>query len=144
MSALCSICSLYGHLFFFLLAAAAQLGYYNVVYDVLDEMERRMEKALSPTPDGELIGKATVKEIFDIGKVGKIAGSGVIEGKVVKAGTVRVMRGDRIVHEGKLKTLKSFKANVPEVESGNDCGINFFDWEEMEVGDVVECYALVA
>jgi len=121
-----------------------ELGYYNVVYDVLDEMERRMEKVLSPTPDGELVGKATVKEIFDIGKVGKIAGSGVLEGKMLKAGTVRVMRGDRIVHEGKLKTLKSFKANVPEVESGNDCGINFFDWEEMEVGDVVECYALVA
>jgi translation initiation factor IF-2 len=73
--------------------------------------------------------------------VGEIAGSGVLEGEILKAGLVRVMRGDRVVHEGKLK---SFKAHVPKVEPGNDCGIIFFDWEEMEVGDVVECYALVA
>ena len=86
------------------------------------------------------MGRAEIKEVFDIGKVGKVAGCGVTEGSMLKAGTVRVMRAGRPVHEGRLRTLKSFKENVAAVESGNDCGINFFDWEEMEVGDTVECY----
>ena len=117
-----------------------ELSYYSVVYECMEEMERRLGKTLSPTPEGELVGRAEIKEVFDIGKVGKVAGCGVTEGSMLKAGTVRVMRAGRPVHEGRLRTLKSFKENVAAVESGNDCGINFFDWEEMEVGDTVECY----
>jgi len=116
------------------------LGYYNVVYEAMEEMERRMQKVLSPVPEGVLVGKAEVKEVFEIGKVGKIAGCGVVDGNVQRGGNVRVLRGNRIVHEGKLRTLKSFKEDVQKVETGNDCGINFFDWEEMEVGDLIECY----
>jgi len=118
-----------------------EIGYYSVVYDVIEEMKIRLNKVLSPTPDGILIGKAEVKAIFDIGKVGKIGGCNVIEGSVSKSSDVRVMRGPRIVYEGSLRTLKSFKENVASVESGNECGINFVDWEEMEEGDIVECYS---
>lgn len=118
-----------------------EIGYHSIVYDVLEEIEKRMNKVLSPTPDGYLSGKAEVKAIFDIGKVGKIAGCIVTEGNLAKVAAVRVMRGPRIVYEGSLRTLKSFKENVVSVESGNECGANFVDWEEMLEGDVVECYS---
>lgn len=96
---------------------------------------------LSPTPEGELVGKAQVKMIFDIGKVGKISGCGVIQGSMIKAASlVRVMRGDNILHNGPVKTLKSFKEDVNEVKEGFDCGINLHGWDGMEVGDVLECY----
>lgn len=117
-----------------------EIGYYSIVYECLEEMEKRMQKVLSPTPDGELVGKAEVKAIFDIGKVGKVAGCMVTEGEVVKGSNVRVLRGPRIVHEGKLRTLKSFKEDVQTVASGNECGINFFEWEDMQEEDSIECY----
>jgi translation initiation factor IF-2 len=96
---------------------------------------------LSPTPDGELIGKAEVKAIFDIGKVGKVCGCGVTSGVIKRSGQVRVMRGDTILHMGNIKTLKSFKLDVNEVKSGSECGINLHEWEDIAVGDVLECYS---
>ena len=73
-----------------------------------------------------------------------MAGCGVVSGAMVKGANVRVMRGPRIVHEGKLRTLKSFKDNVQTVAEGNECGINFFGWEDMEAGDIIECYTMPA
>lgn len=119
-----------------------EIGYYSIVYDILEEMESRMQEVLSPTPDGELVGKAEVKMVFDIGKVGKIAGCGVVDGDILKAGNVRVLRGPRIVYEGQLTTLKHVKEDVTKISAGSDCGMAFEEWEGMEEGDVVECYKI--
>lgn len=119
-----------------------EIGYYSVVYDVLDEMEVRMKEVLSPTPEGDYTGKAEVKAIFDIGKVGKIAGCAVLDGEVLKSANFRVLRGPRIVHEGRLKTLKHVKEDVQSMSAGSECGVNFQDWEEMMEGDIIESYVM--
>ena len=99
-----------------------------------------MRKILSPTPDGELVGTAVVKQLFDIGKLGKVAGCGVETGYIRKQANVRVMQGDTIKFQGKLRTLRNVKVDVDKIEAPNDCGLSFKDWEDVEVGDVVECY----
>ncbi|EGB05540.1 hypothetical protein AURANDRAFT_10322, partial [Aureococcus anophagefferens] len=122
------------------LSGAVRTRYYGIVYDVLDDVEARMRKVLSPTPDGELVGTATVKQLFDIGKLGKVAGCGVDTGYIRRQANVRVMAGDTIKFQGKLRTLRNVKVDVDKIEAPNDCGLSFKDWEDVEVGDVVECY----
>ena len=114
--------------------------YYDVVYDVLDDIEAKMRKILSPTPDGELVGVSRVKQLFEIGKLGVVAGCAVESGYMRKGGNVRVMQGDAIIFQGKLRTLRNLKADVDRVDEGNDCGLSFKGWEEIEVGQTVECY----
>ena len=120
--------------------AHAEIGYYSVVYEVLEEIEAKMQDVLSPTPDGELVGTAVVKQCFDIGKLGKVAGCGVETGWIRKSANIRVMRGDAIMYQGRLRTLRSVKVDVERIDAGSDCGLSFRDWEEVEVGDVVEAY----
>ena len=122
------------------LSGAVRTNYYSVVYDVLEEIEGKLQKVLSPRPDGELVGKAVVKELFDIGKLGKVAGCGCTEGWIRRGAAIRVMRGDAIMYQGKLRTLRSVKVDVEKIDAGNDCGLSLRDWEEIEVGDVVEAY----
>jgi translation initiation factor IF-2 len=122
------------------LSGAVRTNYYSVVYDVLEEIEGKLQKVLSPTPDGELVGTAVVKQCFDIGKLGKVAGCGVETGWIRKSANIRVMRGDAIMYQGRLRTLRSVKVDVERIDAGSDCGLSFRDWEEVEVGDVVEAY----
>jgi len=121
-------------------ARGIEIMYANVVYDILDQVEARIKEILSPTPDGEYIGKAKVKQVFSIGKVGNIAGCEVIDGKVKKGANVRVMRGPRVIFEGKMKTLKNVKVDADEMASGSECGIQVDNFEEFELDDVIECY----
>ena len=117
------------------------LHYYGVIYDALNEVERRMNIVLSPTPDGELVGSATIKALFDIGKLGKVAGCAVTNGYLRRGAKFRVMNGDRIkLPDGKIRTLRNVKVDVDRIESGNDCGLSFVDWDDFDVGDVIECY----
>ena len=122
------------------LSGAVRTNYYSVVYDVLEEIEGKLQKVLSPTPDGELVGTAVVKQCFDIGKLGKVAGCGVETGWIRKSANIRVMRGDAIMYQGRLRTLRSVKVDVERIDAGSDCGLSFRDWEEVEVGDIVEAY----
>ena len=122
------------------LSGAVRTNYYSVVYHVLEEIEGKLQKVLSPTPDGELVGTAVVKQCFDIGKLGKVAGCGVETGWIRKSANIRVMRGDAIMYQGRLRTLRSVKVDVERIDAGSDCGLSFRDWEEVEVGDVVEAY----
>jgi len=108
---------------------------------VLEEMKRRLAKVLSPTPSGELVGSASVKAVFTIGKVGRVGGCGVGWGTLLRSGTLRVLRNGLVAHEGKVSALKIYKESVSAVDAGQDCGVQFAGWEGVEVGDVVECYA---
>jgi translation initiation factor IF-2 len=116
------------------------IEYYNVVYDAIDSVESRMQEVLSPTPDGEYTGKAIVQEVFNIGGTGNIAGSKCVDGVLKKGGNVRVMRGDKILTEAKIRTLRNFKAEVDTIEEGNECGIGLVDYEAFQPDDVIECY----
>lgn len=121
-------------------AAGISIDYYNIVYDAIESVETRMQKILSPTPDGEYSGAAIVQEVFNIGGTGNIAGSRCTDGVLKKGGNVRIMRGDKILKETRIKSLRSFKSEVDSIEEGNDCGIGLIDFEEYEAGDVIECY----
>jgi translation initiation factor IF-2 len=116
------------------------LEYYNIVYDAIESVESRMQEVLSPTPEGEFTGSATVQEVFDIGGTGNIAGSRCEEGILRKGGNVRVMRGDKILIESTIKTLRNFKAETDMIEAGNECGIGLADFEDFQPDDVIECY----
>jgi translation initiation factor IF-2 len=121
-------------------SAGVPIEYYNVVYDAIESVESRMQEVLSPTPDGEYVGAALVQEVFNIGGTGNIAGSRCTDGVIKKGGNVRVMRGDKILVESKIRSLRNFKAETDTIESGNECGIGLFEFEDFAPGDVIECY----
>ncbi|KAG7360995.1 initiation factor 2 [Nitzschia inconspicua] len=118
------------------------IEYFSIVYDAIESVESRMQEILSPTPDGEYSGSALVQEVFNIGGTGNIAGSRCQDGVLRKGGNVRVMRGDKILVETRIKSLRNFKSEADSIEAGNDCGIGLIDFEEFEPGDVIECYVV--
>lgn len=116
------------------------IGYYSIIYDAIDSVESRMQEVLSPTPEGEYVGAATVQEVFNIGGTGNIAGSKCNDGIIRKGSNVRVMRGDKILCESKVRTLRNFKAEVDQIITGDECGIGLLDFESFEPGDIIESY----
>ena len=121
-------------------AAGIEIRYYNIIYNLVDDVKAAMSGLLSPERRETFIGNAEILEIFDITKVGKIAGCRVTEGKVERGAGVRLIRDDVVIHEGTLKTLKRFKDEVSEVPAGQECGMAFQNYEDMRVGDVIECF----
>ena len=117
-----------------------EIRYYNIIYDLVDDIKAAMSGLLSPERRETFLGYATILEIFNITKVGKIAGCRVTEGKVERGSGVRLLRDNVVIHEGKLSTLKRFKDEVREVPAGQECGMAFERYEDMRVGDVIECY----
>ncbi|ARM86495.1 translation initiation factor IF-2 [Rhizobium sp. CIAT894] len=117
-----------------------EIRYYNIIYDLVDDVKAAMSGLLSPERRETFIGNAEILEVFNITKVGKVAGCRVVEGKVERGAGVRLIRNDVVVHEGKLKTLKRFKDEVSEVPMGQECGMAFENYEDMRAGDVIECF----
>jgi translation initiation factor IF-2 len=117
-----------------------EIRYYNVIYDLVDDIKAAMSGLLSPERRETFLGNAEILEIFSISKVGKVAGCRVTEGKVERGASVRLIRDNVVIHEGKLSTLKRFKDEVREVPAGQECGMAFEKYEDMRVGDVIECY----
>jgi translation initiation factor IF-2 len=99
-----------------------------------------MSGMLAPTLREEMLGNALILEIFSISKVGHVAGCRITDGVVQRGAHVRLIRDNVVVHEGKLSTLKRFKDEVREVQSGQECGMAFESYQDMRVGDVIECY----
>jgi len=120
--------------------AGIEIRYYNIIYNLVDDVKAAMSGLLSPERRETFIGNAQILEIFDITKVGKIAGCRVTEGKVERGAGVRLIRDNVVIHEGTLKTLKRFKDEVSEVPAGQECGMAFQNYEDMRVGDVIECF----
>ena len=117
-----------------------EIRYYNIIYNLVDDVKDAMSGMLSPERRETMLGNAEILEIFNISKVGKIAGCRVTDGVVQRGAGVRLIRDDVVVHEGKLSTLKRFKDEVREVPSGQECGMAFESYEDMRAGDVIECY----
>ncbi len=124
--------------------AAEKLGieirYYNIIYNLVDDVKAAMSGLLAPTLRETMLGNAEIREVFTITKVGKVAGCLVTDGVVERGQHVRLIRDNVVVHEGKLSTLKRFKDEVKEVASGQECGMAFENYQDMRQGDVIECY----
>ncbi|WP_217575157.1 translation initiation factor IF-2 [Mesorhizobium sp. GbtcB19] len=123
-------------------AAGIEIRYYSIIYNLVDDVKAALSGMLSPERRETFIGNAEILEIFDISKVGKIAGCRVTEGKVERGAGVRLIRDNVVIHEGTLKTLKRFKDEVAEVPGGQECGMAFQNYEDMRVGDVIECFRI--
>ncbi len=119
------------------------IRYYNVIYNVIDDAKALLSGMLAPTIREEYIGQAKIKEVFNITKVGKIAGCEVSEGAVKRGSKVRLLRNDVVIHEGMLKTLKRFKEEVKEVKEGQECGMAFESYDDLKEGDVIECFEII-
>jgi translation initiation factor IF-2 len=117
-----------------------EIRYYNIIYDLTDDVKAAMSGLLSPERRETYLGNAEILEVFNITKVGKIAGCRVTEGKVERGMGVRLLRDNVVIHEGKLKTLKRFKDEVLEVQTGQECGMAFEGYEDLRAGDVIECF----
>ncbi|RVE87675.1 translation initiation factor IF-2 [Sinorhizobium meliloti] len=120
--------------------AGIEIRYYNIIYDLVDDVKAAMSGLLSPERRETFLGNAEILEVFNITKVGKVAGCRVTEGKVERGVGVRLVRDNVVIHEGKLKTLKRFKDEVSEVQSGQECGMAFENYEDIRAGDTIECF----
>jgi len=117
-----------------------EIRYYNIIYDLVDDVKAAMSGLLSPERRETFLGYAEILEVFNITKVGKVAGCRVTEGKVERGAGVRLVRDNVVIHEGKLKTLKRFKDEVSEVNVGQECGMAFENYEDIRAGDQIECF----
>ncbi|WP_375648367.1 translation initiation factor IF-2 [Bartonella sp. MU70NMGDW] len=119
-----------------------EIRYYNIIYDLVDDIKAAMSGLLSPEQRETFLGNAEILEVFNITKTGKVAGCRVTEGKIERGAGVRLIRDNIVIHEGKLKTLKRFKDEVNEVQSGQECGIAFENYEDMRAGDIIEIFRI--
>jgi len=119
-----------------------EIRYYSIIYDVIDDMRKALSGLLAPTLRERFLGNATIREVFNISKVGKVAGCMVTEGSVKRGAKVRLLRDNVVIHEGSLKTLKRFKDEVREVKEGYECGMAFENYDNIQVGDVIECFEM--
>jgi translation initiation factor IF-2 len=117
-----------------------EIRYYNIIYDLVDDVKKAMSGLLAPTLRETMLGNAQILEIFNISKVGKIAGCRVTDGTVERGANVRLIRDNVVIHEGKLSQLKRFKDDAREVTAGQECGMAFETYQDMRAGDVIECY----
>jgi translation initiation factor IF-2 len=117
-----------------------EIRYYSIIYELIEDMRNALSGLLAPALRERFLGNASVREVFTITKVGKVAGCLVTEGTVRRGARVRLLRDNVVIHEGTLKTLKRFKDEVREVKEGYECGMAFENYQDIQVGDVVECF----
>ncbi len=113
---------------------------YSVIYDAINDLKDAMEGMLSPETKEEITGNIEIKEVYEISKVGNIAGCMVTSGKIFKESKVRVIRNGIVLHYGELASLKRFKEDVKEVSKGYDCGVQIKDYNDIKIGDTMESY----
>ncbi len=116
---------------------------YSIIYELINDIKLALEGLLDPEEIEEYIGRAEVREVFNIPKAGVIAGSYVIEGKIAQNCGIRLLRNGKIVHDGKLSSLKRFKDDAKEVKNGFECGIALQDFDDIRQGDIFEAYMMI-
>jgi translation initiation factor IF-2 len=117
-----------------------EIRYYSIIYDLIEDMRGALSGLLAPTIRERLLGNASIRDVFTITKVGRVAGCMVTEGAVRRGARVRLLRDNVVIHEGTLKTLKRFKDEVREVNQGYECGMAFENYQDIQTGDVIECF----
>jgi translation initiation factor IF-2 len=119
-----------------------EIRYYSIIYNLIDDMRGALSGLLAPSLRERVLGNASVREVFNITKVGRVAGCLVTDGLVRRGAKVRLLRDNVVVHEGALKTLKRFKDEVREVREGYECGMAFESYQDLQAGDVIECFEI--
>jgi translation initiation factor IF-2 len=119
-----------------------ELRYYSIIYDLTNDVKAALSGMLTPGTKETFIGNATIREVFNITKSGKVAGCMVTEGAVRRGAKVRLLRDNVVIHEGTLKTLRRFKDEVREVKESYECGMAFENYQDIQVGDVIECFEI--
>jgi translation initiation factor IF-2 len=120
--------------------AGVEIRYYDIIYALVDDVKKAMSGLLAPTMRETMLGNAQILEIFKVSKVGNVAGCRVTDGTVERGANVRLIRDSVVVHQGKLSQLKRFKDDAREVTAGQECGMAFENYQDMKVGDTIECY----
>jgi len=123
--------------------AGVDMRYYSIIYNLIDDIKSIMSGMLSPIMREEYLGSVEIREVFNITKTGKVAGSYVTKGIIKRGAGVRLLRDNVVIHEGKLKTLRRFKDDVKEVRENYECGIAFENYEDIRVGDMVEVFEII-
>ena len=121
-------------------AEGVTIQIFSIIYELIDAIKAAMSGMLAPIIKEEFIGKLEVREIFKVGKVGTIAGCMVTEGRVVRSSKIKLVRDNVVIYGGKLGTLKRFKDDVKEVKSGYECGATIENYNDIKIGDIIECY----
>jgi len=116
------------------------IRYYSIIYEVSDDIEKMVRGKIAPKQREKFLGYAEIRRVFEITKVGKVAGCMVTEGLVKRGCGVRLLRDGVVVHQGDLSQLKRFKDDVREVARGYECGLSFAGFNDLREGDMVECY----
>jgi translation initiation factor IF-2 len=119
-----------------------EIRYYSIIYNIIDDVKAALSGMLAPTLREKFLGNAEIREVFNISKVGKVAGCRVTEGLVKRGAKVRLLRDNVVIHEGTLKTLRRFKDEVREVQEGYECGMAFENYQDIRVGDVIEAFEM--
>ena len=119
-----------------------EIRLYNIIYEVIEDVRAALEGMLEPTYKEKPLGRAEVRQVFSISRLGLIAGCMVSEGKIVRGAHARLIRDRSVVHEGRIGSLRRFKDDVREVAAGAECGIGFENFEEIQAGDIIEAYEL--
>ena len=116
------------------------IRYYSVVYDIIDDIKKLLVGMMAPIIRESHLGNAEVRDVFNVSKVGKVAGCFVTTGEVRRGAGVRLLRDDVVIHEGNLSTLKRFKDDVNEVKESYECGMSFENYNDLKIGDIIECF----
>ena len=119
-----------------------EIKYYSVIYELIDDVKNLLSGLMAPIQKESFLGYASIKKIFKISKVGKIAGCEVTEGTVKKGAKVRLLRDNVVIHEGDLSTLKHHQNEVKEVKQGVECGMSLANYDNIKEGDLIECFEI--
>jgi translation initiation factor IF-2 len=124
-------------------SSGVDVRYYNIIYEAVDEIKAALGGMLAPEKKESAIGLVEIREVYRISKVGAVAGCYVQDGVIKRNSKIRVLRGDVIIHSGELDSLKRFKDDVKEVKSNFECGLSLKNYNDIEVGDLLEVYEVV-
>ncbi len=120
-----------------------QIKYYSIIYQAIEELKLAMEGMLAPTEEEKIIANVEIRETFKIPKIGTVAGCMVTRGKIFRNSSIRLIRDGIVIYSGKLGSLKRFKDDVKEVNHGYECGMNIDNFNNIEIGDVIEAYEMI-
>ena len=119
-----------------------EIKYYSIIYELLDDVKKLLSGLMAPIQKENFLGNASIKKVFKISKIGKIAGCEVTEGVVKRGAKVRLLRDNVVIHEGDLSTLKHHQNEVSEVKQGVECGMSLLNYDNIKEGDLIECFEI--
>jgi translation initiation factor IF-2 len=123
-------------------AEHVEIKTYQIIYELIDDVKKSMEGLLEKKKVERFLGRAEVRQIFSVPKIGTIAGTSVVDGKILRGANIRLLRDSRVIYEGKMSSLKRFKDDAKEVATGFECGIGIENYNDLKPGDIIEAYQI--